>query len=109
METHFYSHIANLRSPDSCLISFREALEPFTPARQQEKGFTPRPSNDSLSLTTKLMKLKEEHRKTDQHIQTLASVSSSDKIALQRLKRRKLLLKDEIKKISSLILPDIIA
>lgn len=64
---------------------------------------------DVEALKTKLAVLKLEHRDLDDKIADLAQEGSFDQIQLQRLKKRKLLLKDQISKIESELLPDIIA
>lgn len=56
-----------------------------------------------------LRKLKEEHRLVDQEIAILTDVTPYDQLAVQRLKRRKLYLKDKILKLEMLTVPDIIA
>lgn len=61
------------------------------------------------ALKNKLAKLKLEHRKLDGDIDHMSSQANCDELALQRLKRRKLQLKDEIRQIEAQILPDIIA
>ena len=53
--------------------------------------------------------MRKEHRELDETIQTLAADSPHDPIELQRLKKRKLHLKDEIARLDSAMLPDIIA
>jgi hypothetical protein len=60
-------------------------------------------------LKTKLSALKSEHRDLDDVIARLAERVPFDQLQLQRLKKRKLLLKDQISKIESELLPDIIA
>ena len=61
------------------------------------------------ALRKKLEDLTLEHRDLDELL-TLASGSPSvDMLQFQRLKKRKLAIKDEIRKIHSRILPDIIA
>ena len=61
------------------------------------------------NLKHKLDKLKEDHRKLDEDIAQLMEQSLYDQLAVQRLKKRKLLLKDEILKLQIKLLPDIIA
>jgi hypothetical protein len=63
---------------------------------------------DAEALKAKIAELKKEHRELDE---TIAKVEQggSDGIRLQRLKRRKLSLKDQIAKLESQLLPDIIA
>jgi len=65
--------------------------------------------DETTALRRKLAELKEEHRDLDAAIDLLAEQAPFDQIKLQRLKKRKLLLKDEIAKIQSELLPDIIA
>jgi hypothetical protein len=64
---------------------------------------------DVEALRAKLAALKTEHRELDQVIMRLAEHAPVDQLELQRLKKRKLLLKDQIAKIESELLPDIIA
>ena len=64
---------------------------------------------DVEALKAKLAALKIEHRDLDDVIARLAERAPFDQIQLQRLKKRKLLLKDQISKIESELLPDIIA
>ncbi len=61
------------------------------------------------ALKTKLAELKNEHRDLDEVIQTLVDSGPFDQIKLQRLKKRKLQLKDQIATIEDGLLPDIIA
>lgn len=64
---------------------------------------------DTEALKAKLAALKTEHRELDDVIARLAGGAPVDQLELQRLKKRKLLLKDRIAKIESELLPDIIA
>lgn len=64
---------------------------------------------DVEALRAKLAALKIEHRELDDVIARLAERTPVDQLELQRLKKRKLLLKDQITKIESELLPDIIA
>ena len=64
---------------------------------------------DAEALKAKLAALKTEHRDLDAVIGRLAERAPFDQLQLQRLKKRKLLLKDQISKIESELLPDIIA
>lgn len=61
------------------------------------------------NLKHKLDKLKEDHRKLDLDIAYFTAQPLHDQLAVQRLKKRKLLLKDEILKVQKKLLPDIIA
>jgi hypothetical protein len=61
------------------------------------------------ALKTKLAALKTEHRDLDDVIARIAERRPFDQLQIQRLKKRKLMLKDQISKIESELLPDIIA
>ena len=60
-------------------------------------------------LRRKLDELKTEHRDLDDIIDRIAQQIPFDQLQLQRLKKRKLVLKDLIAKIEGQLLPDIIA
>jgi hypothetical protein len=60
-------------------------------------------------LKERLAILREEHRDLNDVISRLMLTPPVDFIQLQRLKKRKLFLKDEIEKIESDLIPDIIA
>jgi hypothetical protein len=65
--------------------------------------------NDEEALRRKLDELKTEHRDLDDVIDRLAHQLPYDQLKLQRLKKRKLVLKDLIARVESQLLPDIIA
>ena len=60
-------------------------------------------------LREKLAHLRSEHRDLDDVIERIGSDTPFDQLQIQRLKKRKLGLKDEILKLESRLLPDIIA
>ncbi len=60
-------------------------------------------------LRQKLAELRSEHRDLDDVISRVTDSGPFDQLQIQRLKKRKLMLKDEISKLESQILPDIIA
>ena len=60
-------------------------------------------------LRQKLAELRSEHRNLDEVIARIGEEQPFDQLQIQRLKKRKLVLKDEILKIESELLPDIIA
>jgi hypothetical protein len=64
---------------------------------------------DVEELERMLEQLKTEHRDLDIIIQQLTDSVPVDFLRLQRLKKRKLFLKDSIQKVESMLLPDIIA
>ena len=63
---------------------------------------------DRDSLLRKLHELRSEHRDLDTVIARL-SEAGTDQLHLQRLKKRKLLLKDELSWLESRLIPDSIA
>jgi hypothetical protein len=64
---------------------------------------------DRDSLLRKLHELRSEHRDLDTVIVRLSESGAVDQLQLQRLKKRKLLLKDEISWLESRLIPDSIA
>ncbi len=56
-----------------------------------------------------LAELKTQHRDLDDEINHLVKNAPFDQLEVQRLKKRKLALKDQIMKLESNLLPDIIA
>ena len=64
--------------------------------------------NDRDSLLRKLHELRSEHRDLDTVIARV-DAASMDQLHLQRLKKRKLLLRDEIAWLESRLIPDSIA
>ena len=67
------------------------------------------PMNDSDTLHERLVELRLEHRDLDDVITRLSDQPTSDQLQIQRLKKRKLMLRDQITRIESQLLPDIIA
>lgn len=67
------------------------------------------PMEDQDALRRRLADLESEHRDLDDVIARLTEEPSANQLQIQRLKKRKLLLKDEIAHIRSKLLPDIIA
>lgn len=65
--------------------------------------------NDTKAVRKKLKELTSEHRDLDEKIASLTEDGASDQVEIQRLKKRKLALKDQIQKIEDKLLPDIIA
>ena len=60
-------------------------------------------------LKRKLEELRTEHRDLDDVIARVTEEAPFDQLRVQRLKKRKLMLKDQIAHIESMLLPDIIA
>ncbi len=64
---------------------------------------------DVEALKAKIEALKGEHRDLDEAIARLNETVPANRLDLQRLKKRKLALKDLITKLEAKLLPDIIA
>jgi len=64
---------------------------------------------DHDGIKRKLEELRSEHRDLDDVIQRLAEQAPVDQLRIQRLKKRKLALRDQMTKLESMLLPDIIA
>jgi hypothetical protein len=65
--------------------------------------------DEESELRAQLARLMQEHRDLDAAIEALQMTPSSDIIQVQRLKKRKLALKDRISFIEDQLTPDIIA
>ncbi len=66
--------------------------------------------NDNIeALHQQLAEMKSEHRDLDDVIAHIGETAPFDQVQIKRLKKRKLLLKDQIARIESKLLPDIIA
>ena len=64
---------------------------------------------DEQALRQRLAELELEHRDLDDVIARLTERAPYDQLQLQRLKKRKLVLRDHISQIEARLLPDIIA
>ena len=60
-------------------------------------------------ISKKIDTLKTQHRILDDQIVALEADPASDQLKIQRLKRQKLALKDEVSRLQTSLLPDIIA
>jgi hypothetical protein len=60
-------------------------------------------------MRVKLEELRSEHRDLDDVIQRLSETSPFNQLQIQRLKKRKLALKDQITTLRGRLIPDIIA
>ena len=65
--------------------------------------------DEERELREQLARLQQEHRDLDAAIAALGSSPASDLIQVQRLKKRKLVLRDKIRVIEDQLTPDIIA
>jgi hypothetical protein len=71
-----------------------------------DKELTP---EDRAALAAQIERLREEHRDLDAAIEALRNAGQADQLQLQRLKKRKLLLRDKLARLEDQLTPDIIA
>lgn len=64
---------------------------------------------DQAEIRARIEMLKQDHRDLDAAIEALRQLPMPDMIQLQRFKKKKLLLKDEISMLEDQLIPDIIA
>jgi hypothetical protein len=72
-------------------------------------NFIPMTSEEERELRAQLARLLQEHRDLDAAIGALEASPGSDILQIQRLKKRKLVLKDRITFVEDQLTPDIIA
>ncbi|SDU35497.1 hypothetical protein SAMN05428979_3184 [Stappia sp. ES.058] len=65
--------------------------------------------HDENAVRIELAKLRQEHRDLDMAISAMNETGRSDALQMQRLKKKKLSLKDRITTLEDKLLPDIIA
>jgi hypothetical protein len=71
-----------------------------------EKGLTP---EDHAALVAQIERLREEHRDLDTAIEALRNAGQANQLQVQRLKKRRLLLRDKVAALDDQLTPDIIA
>jgi hypothetical protein len=67
------------------------------------------PSRNTPAIEARLVELKQEHRDLDLAIEALLGTPCHDELRLKRMKKRKLLLKDQIAFLEAQLHPDISA
>ena len=85
------------------LLTF-DGVSVFQGAMAAESG-----ENGQSELESELVRLREEHRDLDGAIEALEQSVAGDQLQIQRLKKRKLTLRDRISHIEDVLTPDIIA
>jgi hypothetical protein len=66
-------------------------------------------TDDTSELEAELARLQQEHRDLDSAIEALEHMVAGDQLQIQRLKKRKLFLRDQIAIVQDRLTPDIIA
>jgi hypothetical protein len=64
---------------------------------------------DRAQLQAEFERLRQEHRDLDAAIEALLHLGNADRLQIQRLKKRKLFLRDRLKFLEDQLTPDIIA
>ena len=77
--------------------------------KSTKKGLPANEDSSAEVLKAKLQNLLSEHRDLDDVIARLTETGVTNQLQMQRRKKRKLALKDEIARLHALVLPDIIA
>jgi uncharacterized protein (TIGR02444 family) len=107
--------------PDEALVRLADALsvaQLYAPKANGHPGATAARNAQMLdetadepesALRARLAALKQEHADLDSAVQAMAAMTLPDLLAIGRLKRKKLQLKDEIARIEDQLTPDIIA
>lgn len=80
----------------------------FARMAQREIVSTMQRQNDR-ELREQLVRLRAEHRALDDEIVALEGATGVDQLQIKRLKKKKLVLKDQITSLEDQLLPDIIA
>lgn len=60
-------------------------------------------------IQARIAALAEEHRDLDHTIARVSETAPFDQLQMQRLKKRKLMIKDQISRLSGMLIPDILA
>lgn len=82
---------------------------PDNPVTRKDQSAVAMTDEEERTLREQLTRLQQEHRDLDAAIAALAASPGSDLIQVQRLKKRKLVLRDQIRAIEDVLTPDIIA
>jgi hypothetical protein len=98
MDVHDFVVMTGSMANDRATVAI-EALRAARAMKQEEEA----------DLRTQLAQLRQEHRDLDVAIEALHNTVGSDLLQVQRLKKRKLQLRDRIIQIEDQITPDIIA
>lgn len=64
-------------------------------------------SDEIKSIQRRILELQTEHRDLDEVVSALAANNNVDQLLLQRMKKRKLQLKDQIARLKSRLIPDL--
>jgi hypothetical protein len=92
---------------------FKPWVNDSKPFRRKTRGkaspMLPLSKEQEVALGLELATKRQEHADLDAAIHTLSASGLADQMLIQRLKKRKLALKDRIAQLENILLPDIIA
>jgi hypothetical protein len=92
--------------PVQIMDAFAEATR-YIQAHQSVSTMTTPANEASQTIERRIIELREEHRDLDLAIDALLATPLHDQLQLRRLKKRKLLLKDQISFLEAQLTPDI--
>lgn len=99
-----------MKSQDFVMVAETPAaIEGFGVVIEALRAAAAMKQEDESELRALLARLRQEHRDLDAAIEALHGKPGSDLLQVQRLKKRKLLLRDRIIRIEDQLTPDIIA
>ena len=91
------------------VLGSRPAKNPAELAAEAIRTAAVMNDDEESDLKAQLQRVRQEHRDLDAAIEALHNAPGSDLLQVQRLKKRKLVLRDKIIQIEDQITPDIIA
>ena len=98
----------DMSDPEDRRAHFR-AIDGDAPDAPAEGAAPEPPAANDEAVRMRLRGLEQEHRDLDAAISTMEERMPYDRLTIQRLKKRKLALKDQMTELRETILPDIIA
>ena len=106
-------NLAVPQRPKNKSPTFQNCLEALEQAHDAKERYVNENKDDNVETQEQILQqiaiMESEHSDLDAVIERLGEDLPFDQLKLQRLKKRKLVLKDEMTKLRSRILPDIIA
>lgn len=101
--------VLQLRFPENSLPVVHSLIYSRACSLWPRVGLTMKVMDQQELLVAELKELRRQHRALDEEIAELAVLAPGDPLTVRRLKKRKLQLKDDIKRLEDKLYPDIIA
>jgi hypothetical protein len=83
------------------------AMDDMTEVELDQDGYAPDDDNGAIRL--ELERLRQEHQDLDAAVLALQALAGPNQLQIVRIKKRKLILRDQIAKLENLLTPDLIA